>query len=75
MGHEQKSAKTFDSYLTVLQNFVLDWKLCLHLCEIYRFQKLVGLESPIKHTLIVIVVALASCVRSSLLNSSITRNS
>ena len=33
-----------------LKNFVFDWK-CLCLCEVYRFQNLVGLELPIKHTL------------------------
>ena len=33
------------------KNFVFDWELCLRLCEAYRFQNLVGLELPIKHTL------------------------
>ena len=35
----------------VLKNFVFDWEMCFCLCEIYRFQSLVGLELPIKHTL------------------------
>ena len=34
-----------------LKNFVFDWELCFRLCEIYRFQNLVGLELPIKRTL------------------------
>ena len=34
----------------VLKNFVFDWELCFHLCKVYRFQNLVGLELPIKHT-------------------------
>ena len=35
----------------VLKNFVFDWALCFRLCEVYRFQNLVGLELPIKHAL------------------------
>ena len=35
----------------VLKDFVFDWALCFHLCEVNCFQNLVGLESPIKHTL------------------------
>ena len=35
----------------VLKNFVFDWVLCFRLFKVYRFQNLVGLESPIKHTL------------------------
>ena len=35
---------------TVLKNSVFDWELCLHLCKVYRFQNLVGLELPIKDT-------------------------
>ena len=35
----------------VSKNFVFDWALCFRLCEVYRFQNLVGLESPIKHAL------------------------
>ena len=35
----------------VLENFVFDWALYFHLCEVCRFQNLVALESPIKHTL------------------------
>ena len=34
-----------------LKNFVFDWELCFHLCEVYHFQNLVGSELPIKHTL------------------------
>ena len=34
----------------VLKNFVFDWELCFHFCEVYRFQNLVGLELPIKHS-------------------------
>ena len=33
----------------VLKNFVFDWALCFRLCEVYRFQNLVGFELPIKH--------------------------
>ena len=33
----------------LLKNFVFDWALCFGLCEVYRFQNLVGLELPIKH--------------------------
>ena len=36
---------------TALKNFMFDWELCLRLYEVYRFQNLVGLASPIKHTL------------------------
>ena len=35
----------------VLMNFVFDWTLCFRLCEVYRFQNLVGLELPLKHAL------------------------
>ena len=35
----------------VVKNFVFDWVLCFRLCEVYRFQNLVGLELPIKHAL------------------------
>ena len=35
----------------VLKNFVFDSELCLRLCEVYRFENMVGLELPIKHTL------------------------
>ena len=35
----------------VLKNFVFDWALCFCLCEVYRFQNLVGLQLPIKHAL------------------------
>ena len=34
-----------------LENFVFDWELCFRLCEVFRFQNWVGLELPIKHTL------------------------
>ena len=34
-----------------LKKFVFDWALCFRFCEVYLFQNLVGLESPIKHTL------------------------
>ena len=34
-----------------LKNFVFDLELCFRLCEVFRFQNLVGLEFPIKHTL------------------------
>ena len=34
-----------------LKNFVFDSKMCLRVCEVYRFQNLVGLELPIKHKL------------------------
>ena len=33
------------------KDFVFDWALCFRLCEVYRFQNLVGLELPIKHAL------------------------
>ena len=34
----------------VLKTFAFDWALCFRLCKVvYRFQNLVGLESPIKH--------------------------
>ena len=33
-----------------LKNFVFDWELCFRLGEVNRFQNLVGLELPIKHT-------------------------
>ena len=32
----------------VLKNFVFDWAMSFRLCEVYRFQNLVGLELPIK---------------------------
>ena len=36
----------------ILKKFVFDWGIYFCLCEVYRFfQKLVGLELPIKNTL------------------------
>ena len=35
----------------VFKNFVFDWELSFHLCEVYRFQNKVGLEIPIKNSL------------------------
>ena len=33
------------------KNFAFEWEMNLYLCEVYRFQNLVGLEIPTKHTL------------------------
>ena len=34
-----------------LKNFVFDWEMCFYHSKVYRFQNLVGMEIPIKHTL------------------------
>ena len=46
----------------VLMNVVFDWVTCFCLFEVFRFQDLVGLELPIKHTL---RVSWAICVASA----------
>ena len=33
----------------VLKNFEFDKEMCFHLCEVYCFQNLIGLELLIKH--------------------------
>ena len=38
--------------LAVFGEFMFDWEMCYHLCEVYHFQESVGLELPIKHTLL-----------------------
>ena len=53
-----------------LKNLVFDWEMCFHLCEVYRFQNLVGLELPIKHTLYDVLFQKLHC---SILSTGTTR--
>ena len=41
---------------SVLKDFVFDWEMYFLFCEFCRFENLVGLELPIKHTLTVMEI-------------------
>ena len=36
--------------LAVFKKFAFDWEMSFHLCEVYHFQNLLGLEIPVKHS-------------------------